>query len=175
MNIFEMEAELEYGVGKHYDSLSKSIPDYEAKYKEILKARKEEFKRAPRFLWIGPRLYSEKDYPYFDKLAAEQKYYINNGEVGIRTEEFSLPVTQATKIEKVEIYSSAIIPCGCWEAVRKKIAEESDLMVGDNELYANVDSISKITSKILCVKDAKKKLEMGIQKDFNNRLELTKI
>ncbi len=171
---------LDYLLETEYSSLGRKIKDYEAEYKRILEARKKEYKNTRKLFWIiGPRLWNEKDYPYFDELAAKQVFYIDKGkkgEVGIRTEEFSLPVTDSTETEKIEIYSSAKIPCDCWEGVRKKIAENYNLNVGDNEFYANVDSIfGGVIRKIIDVKKAKERLEAGIQRDFNSRLELTKI
>lgn len=185
IKLLELDTMLEDGVGKHYDSLSKDIKDYGEEHERILKARKEEFKQASfierKLLW------SESSYPYSRELAAKQNYHIDNGKIGIRTEQFFLPVSPSTEIEKVEIYSPARIPC-CWEGVRKEIAEENGLMISDNKFYASVAYIRNIPSRkksvkfvdslidiIIDVKNAKERLEAGIQKDFNSKLELTKI
>lgn len=178
INLLKLDETLNARVGKEYSFLGRIIKNYEEEHKRILKAREEEFKNAPKFLGIWSFPYNKDNYSYsiFNKLAAKQIYYIDKGDVGIRTEEFSLPVSPSTEIEKVEIYSSAKIPCGCWEGVRKNIAEDYNLNVGDNEFYANADSIfGGVTSKIMDVKNAKERLEAGIQKDFNDKLLSTKI
>jgi|GEM_PF-6116474 len=176
INLLKLDETLNARVGKEYSFLGRIIKSYEEEHKRIVKARKDEFKNAPKFLYILPHfLYDEDNYPYSNKLTAKQNYYIDKGDIGILTEEFSLPVTHSTEIEKVEIFSSVKIPCGCWEDVRNKIAEENGLMIGDDKFYLNVDSIIGIMDKIIYVKDAKERLEAGIQKDFNDKLESTKI
>lgn len=185
INLLELDAMLEDGVGKHYNSLSKDIKDYAEEYKRILDVRKNEFKQTSFYERI---IWNEKSYPYINELVAKQNYHIDSGKIGIHTEEFPLPVTDSTEIEKVEIYSPARIPCGCWDGIRKKIAEENGLMIGDNKFYASVAYMHNIPSRkksvkfasslidiIIDVKNAKERLEAGIQKDFNNKLELTKI
>ncbi len=172
IKLLELDASLESGVGTEYSSLGRKIKDYEEKHKEILKAREEEFKKAPKFLGIWSFPYNKDNYPYsiFNKLAAKQKYYINKDEAYILTGEFSLPVSAKTTIENIEITSSAAIRCGCWDDVRKKLAEENDLIINGDDFYTKIDSLENIMEQIFSVRKAGIKLKLAKEREIQRMI-----
>ncbi len=90
-----------------------------------------------------------------------QKYEINFDEATIETSVFSLPTSENTTIEFVEIFSPAKIPCSCWEGTREIIAKENGLIIKGNIFYKRFDSIENLMNGVTSAIRAVKRLELS--------------